>query len=83
MTKKKGPAAVGPAQKNAVLTLETHFTFKNRFMRKRKSACGIRPSSNEKYFDIFSEMRKNNFLKFYFEILKSKNIQIDTRMTPH
>ena len=61
MKKKKAPAALGPAQKNAVLTLETHFTFKNAFYEKKKSACGIRPSSNEKYFDIFSEMHKNIF----------------------
>ena len=48
MKKKKAPAALGPAQKNAVLTLETHFTFKNAFYEKKKSACGIRPNSNEK-----------------------------------
>ena len=58
MENKKALAALGPAEKNAVLTLETYFTFRNTFYEKKKSACGIRPSSNENDFDIFSEMPK-------------------------
>ena len=52
MKKKKALAAVGPAQKNAVLTLRTDFAQKNAFYEEKKSACGIRPSS-KKSFDIF------------------------------
>ena len=52
MKKKKMPAALGPAQKNAVLTLKTHITFKNAFYEKKKNACGIRPSLKKQSFDI-------------------------------
>ena len=52
MKKKKAPAALGPAQKNAVLTLETHFTFKNAFYKKKKSACGIKTGLQKQIFDI-------------------------------
>ena len=54
MKKKKAPAALGPAQKNAVLTLKTHFTLKNAFYIEKKSACGIRPSLKKRSFDIRS-----------------------------
>ena len=66
MQKRKAPAALGPTQKNAVLTLTTHFISKKTFYEKKRKACGIRPSSKEKCFDIFSEMHKTYFSENLF-----------------
>ena len=44
MKKKKAPAALGPAQKNVVLTLKTHFTFKTDFIRKKKAPAALGPA---------------------------------------
>ena len=52
MQKKKAPAALGPAQKNAVLKLKTHFISKNAFYKKIKNACGIKTGFKKRSFDI-------------------------------
>ena len=48
MKKKKAPAALGPAQKNAVLMLKhTHFITKNVFYKKKKAPAALGPAQKK------------------------------------
>ena len=60
MKKKRAPAALGPAQKNAVLTLETHFTFKNAFYKKKKTPAALGPAQKNAVLTLKTHFTSKN-----------------------